>query len=103
MKSQRDFERKSFAARVLDLGFRASIVSPWPRSSSLTSNGTIERQLGTCEAPDLADARRWITIGYSALQRVLFVVHTEALRGGRTRIISARKASSGQRRKYEEG
>ena len=55
------------------------------------------------EAPDLADARRWITIGYSALQRVLFVVHTEALRGGRTRIISARKASSGQRRKYEEG
>jgi uncharacterized DUF497 family protein len=55
------------------------------------------------EAPDLTDPRRWITIGYSALQRVLFVVHTEALPSGRTRIISARKASSGQRRKYAEG
>jgi uncharacterized DUF497 family protein len=55
------------------------------------------------EAPDLADPDRWITIGYSALQRALFVVHTETLPRGRTRIISARKASPAQRRKYEEG
>lgn len=54
------------------------------------------------EARDLADAERWITIGYSALRRVLFVVHTECLPRGRIRIISARKASAGQRRKYEE-
>ena len=54
------------------------------------------------EAPDLADAARWITIGYSALWRVLFVVYTEACPSGRTRIISARKATTAQRRKYEE-
>ena len=44
-----------------------------------------------------------VTIGASALSRVLFVVHTEGMRGGRVRIISARKASSAQRRRYEEG
>jgi len=54
------------------------------------------------EARDLAIPERWITIGCSALRRVLFVVHTEALTKGRIRIISARKASVGQRRKYEE-
>ena len=54
------------------------------------------------EAPDLADAARRITIGYSALWRVLFVVHTEVFPSGRTRIISARKATTVQRRKYEE-
>jgi hypothetical protein len=54
------------------------------------------------EAPDLADAARWITVGYSALWRVLFVVYTEVFPSGRTRIISARKATTAQRRKYEE-
>ena len=54
------------------------------------------------EAPDLADAARRITIGYSALWRVLFVVHTEVSPSGRTRIISARKVTTSQRRKYEE-
>ena len=53
-------------------------------------------------APDLEFLDRWITIGRSVLLRVLFVVHTETLRGGRIRIISARKASASQRRKYEE-
>jgi uncharacterized DUF497 family protein len=33
---------------------------------------------------------------------VLFVVHTEVLPGGRIRVISARKASTSHRRKYEE-
>ena len=54
------------------------------------------------EAPDLADAARWITVGYSALWRVLFVVYTEVFPSARTRIISARKATTAQRRKYEE-
>jgi uncharacterized DUF497 family protein len=53
-------------------------------------------------APDLLVPHRWITVGHSALLRVLFVVHTETLPGGRVRIISARKASASQRRKYEE-
>lgn len=53
-------------------------------------------------APDLILPERWITIGLSALLRVLFVVHTENLPGGRIRIVSARKASATQRRRYEE-
>jgi uncharacterized DUF497 family protein len=54
-------------------------------------------------APDLFEVRRSITIGLSALFRVLFVVHTESLVGGRVRIITARRASPAQRRRYEEG
>ena len=53
-------------------------------------------------APDLAFPDRWITIGRSVLLRVLFVVHTESLPGARIRIVSARKASASQRRKYEK-
>lgn len=53
-------------------------------------------------APDLAFPDRWITIGRSMLLRVLFVVYAEALSNGQVRIISARKASTSQRRKYEE-
>ncbi len=53
-------------------------------------------------APDLVFPDRWITIGRSVLLRVLFVLHTETLASGRIRIISARKASVSQRRKYEE-
>ncbi|TFG96679.1 MAG: BrnT family toxin [Myxococcales bacterium] len=54
-------------------------------------------------APDLYDSDRSITIGASRLLRVLFVVHTEAQGSGRIRIISARKASAAQRKKYEKG
>jgi uncharacterized DUF497 family protein len=53
-------------------------------------------------APDFACPDRWITIGFSALLRVLFGVHSETLSSGHTRIISARKASPVQRRKYHE-
>ena len=53
-------------------------------------------------APDFIERDRWIVIGESVLLRVLFVVHTEQLRAGRIRIISARRASRGQRRKYYE-
>lgn len=53
-------------------------------------------------APDVVEHGRWITIGVSALLKVLFVVHTESLPHSRVRIISARKASPAQRRKYDE-
>ncbi|MEO8604102.1 MAG: BrnT family toxin [bacterium] len=53
-------------------------------------------------APDFFEVRRCITIGLSGLLRVLFVVHTESVGGGRVRIISARRASTVQRRRYEE-
>jgi uncharacterized protein len=52
-------------------------------------------------APDLIDLERFVILGYSHEGRVLFVVHVE--RGNRLRIISARKASPAQRKKYEEG
>ena len=54
------------------------------------------------EAPDLLDPARTIVIGMSGRQRVLFVV-TVILEGpSAVRIVSARKASPAQRRKYEE-
>ena len=96
------------------------MVGTWRRSSLVISNGTTEKRHSisrntacpskltaladphAIEAPDLADATRRITIGYSALWRVLFVVHTEVIPSGRTRLISARRATTAQRRKYEE-
>ncbi len=44
---------------------------------------------------------RSITMGLSALGRLLVVVHTA--RGRRSRLISARQASRAERRQYEEG
>jgi uncharacterized DUF497 family protein len=44
---------------------------------------------------------REITIGYTAGHQVVFVSHCQ--RGGRVRIISARKATRRERRQYEEG
>jgi uncharacterized protein len=52
------------------------------------------------DAPDLVDPDRFVIIGASHEQRVLFVVHVE--RADRIRIISARKASPAQRKKYDE-
>lgn len=53
------------------------------------------------DAPDFYEPERFVIIGRSGPGRVLFVVHTE--RGAHIRIISARVASKGQRRIYEEG
>jgi uncharacterized DUF497 family protein len=53
------------------------------------------------DAPDLVEPRRFVIIGMSRLSRVLFVVFAEK-DGSRIRIISARKASPSQRRKYYE-
>lgn len=48
-----------------------------------------------------ADEDRYLTIGLSAAGRVLIVSHTD--RDGTTRIISARVASPGERKGYENG
>lgn len=44
---------------------------------------------------------RFLTIGYSVVQRLLLIVHTE--RGNNIRIISARLATKSERRLYEQG
>jgi len=48
-----------------------------------------------------ADEQRYIDIGTSETGRVLVVSYTE--RGGSIRIISCRKATRSERRRYEEG
>lgn len=48
-----------------------------------------------------ADEARYLTIGMSAAGRVLIVSHTD--RGGANRVISARVASRGERKGYEDG
>jgi uncharacterized DUF497 family protein len=47
------------------------------------------------------DEVRWIIVGRSARQRILFVVYTEL--GSTIRLIGARRADSRERRQYEEG
>ena len=47
------------------------------------------------------DERRNVTIGTSANGRILVVVHTD--RAGTVRLISARRATSRERRFYEKG
>jgi uncharacterized protein len=44
--------------------------------------------------------RRFVTVGMSSRRRILVVVHTE--RGNVIRIVSARRATSHERRFYEE-
>jgi uncharacterized DUF497 family protein len=53
--------------------------------------------------PDPAHSRmedRFVILGHSHQQKLLVVVHTE--RGDNVRIISARRASGRERKKYEE-
>ena len=52
------------------------------------------------DAPDIYDDQRFVLLGRSSRDRVLFVVHA-VLRHDRIRIISARKASPAQREAYE--
>jgi uncharacterized DUF497 family protein len=61
---------------------------------------TVFDDVRAIEAPDFYDPARFILIGRSRLSRVLFVVHCE--RDQRIRIISARRATPAQRRRYEE-
>ncbi len=52
------------------------------------------------DAPDLYDRERFVIIGRSARDRVLFVVHAVLADEG-IRLISARKATRAQREAYE--
>ena len=52
----------------------------------------------TIEDPDATGERRLVTLGMDALGRILVVIHAQ--RGERTRVISARKASAGESKKY---
>ncbi len=47
------------------------------------------------------DENRFVIIGHSLMQRVLVVVHAD--RSDKIRIISARQATSAERRNYERG
>jgi uncharacterized DUF497 family protein len=58
--------------------------------------------LWTFPDPERSEAeQRYINIGYSSRSRVLVVIHTE--REGNIRIISCRKATTRERKAYEEG
>ncbi len=52
----------------------------------------------TIDDPDAEGELRLVTLGMDAIGRVLVVVHT--LRADRVRLISARKASKGEREQY---
>jgi uncharacterized DUF497 family protein len=54
------------------------------------------------EAPDLLDPERLVVIGMSARHRVLFVVTIARDADDTVRIISARRATAQQRKRYEE-
>ena len=58
-----------------------------------------ERAL-TMRDPSAHEEERWVTLGLDALGRALVVVYT--WRGERVRLISARKATARERRRYEE-
>ena len=52
----------------------------------------------TIEDPDAMGEQRFVTLGLDTLGRILVVVHVQ--RGERTRVISARKASAGESKRY---
>ena len=57
-------------------------------------------------ARDFVDAThpdRWILLGMTIPERLLFVVYTERRASGRIRIISARKATAHEKKEYESG
>jgi uncharacterized DUF497 family protein len=54
----------------------------------------------TMRDPFCEEEERWVTMGLDALGRVLVVVYT--WRGESVRLISARKATPGEQRRYEE-
>jgi uncharacterized protein len=68
---------------------------------SFEEASTVFDDAAALDAPDLVDPARFVLIGLSHHDRVLFVVHAE--HGARIRIISARRASPAQRKQYEEG
>lgn len=115
----------SFSARTSVRRFSLSHASPgrifsaWTRSSSGTlrkRNNLQKHEVSFEEAatvffdplsltiPDPMhsdDEGRFVTTGLSDRQRQLVVVHAE--RGDKVRIVSARPATPGERKKYESG
>ena len=84
---------------------------PEKAKSNLRKHGVSFEEAATCfedpqgcyfrnEAPSYED--RLILLGLSSTLRLLFVVHAEVGRDA-IRIVSARKASAAQRKRYEEG
>lgn len=61
---------------------------------------TVLESVAAVEARDASHPSRVNTVGWSATARALFVVTTEVTESGRTRIISARKASKHEIQKY---
>ena len=55
----------------------------------------------TREDDDATDEQRFVSVGLDALNRILVVVYT--YRGEDIRLISARRATSKERKHYEEG
>ena len=52
--------------------------------------------------PDAVHAWRWLIVGLSERRRALVVVHEE-ISESEVRLVSARKATAHERRRYEEG
>jgi hypothetical protein len=83
---------------------------PTKAAANLKKHGVSFREATTVLADPLSitvpdpdhshNEERYIDVGQSARGRVLVVVYTE--RGTRIRIISARKATAAERRRYEE-
>jgi uncharacterized protein len=70
---------------------------------SFEEAATVFADQNALHMPDRAEPGRLITIGFSSLARVLFVVYAEVLDGDILRIIHARKASPAQRKRYTNG
>jgi uncharacterized DUF497 family protein len=54
------------------------------------------------DKPDLVHPERWVLLGMSLPDRLLYVVYTEHTSSGRTRLVSARRASRHEKKAYEE-
>lgn len=60
----------------------------------------LDDDLGLTIHDDSSDEDRYVTVGTDLLGRVLVLAYT--WRGERLRVISARKATAGERRQYED-
>lgn len=70
------------------------------RVSLADAEGALEDALAiTVQDPDAKGERRFVTVGLGSTGELLVVVWTE--RGGQCRLISARRATRRERRRYE--
>jgi len=70
------------------------------RSVGRRGGGSRNARARTIRDPFSDEEERWVTLGLDAFGQVLIVVYT--WRGERLRLISARKATTRERRLYEE-